>query len=182
MSKGEIWKDVVGYEGLYKVSDKGNVYSVERIGTNNRKFGGIILKPKYDKDGYLEVGLSKNGTMKTKRMHRIVAEEFIPNPNGLPQVNHLDEDKTNNNVENLEWCDTRYNSNYGTRNERLSKKVRAVNIKTGEVLTFSSTVEAGNKGYTSGNVAKACRGAYKGNNGKLIEDGHLYRGHKWSYE
>ena len=182
MSEGEVWKDVVGYEGLYKVSDRGNIYSVERTGTNNRKFGGITLKPSYDKDGYLKVVLHKNGIRGYDYAHRLVAKAFIPNPENKPQINHKDEVKDNNNVGNLEWCDIRYNSNYGTRNERLSKKVRAVNVETGGVLTFSSTVEAGNKGYNSGNVAKACRGAYKGNNGELIEDGHLYRGHRWSYE
>ena len=182
MPEGEVWRDVVGFEGLYKISNKGNVYSVERISTNNRKFGGITLKPKYDKDGYLGVVLCKDGERTYKRVHRLVAEMFIHNPNNYPEVNHRDEVKFNNNVENLEWCDTRYNSNYGTRNERLSKKVRAVNIKTGEVLTFSSTVEAGNKGYNSGNVAKACRGTYKNARGKLIGGGHLYRGHTWYYE
>lgn len=182
MSENEVWKDITGFEGLYKVSNKGNVHSVERIGTNNRKFGGIALKPAYTKAGYLKVVLCKNGIRYYKIVHRLVAEAFIPNPNNYPEVNHRDEVKFNNNVENLEWCDTRYNSNYGTRNERLSKKVRAVNIKTGEVLTFSSTVEAGNTGYNSGNVAKACRGTYKTATGELIGDGHLYRGHKWSYE
>ena len=182
MSEGEVWKDVKGFEGLYKVSNKGNVYSVERDGTNGRKHGGRTLKLRHDKNGYIKVALCKNGMMKHKTSHRLVAEAFIPNPENLPQINHKDEVKDNNNVENLEWCDTRYNSNYGTRNERLSKKVRAVNVKTGEIITFNSTVEAGNKGYNSGNVAKACRGTYKNATGKLIGGGHLYRGHQWSYE
>ena len=186
MSENEVWKDVVGYEGFYKVSNKGNIYSVERIGANGQELGGIVLKPKYHRDGYLQVGLYKNGIRKNKKIHRLVTEAFIPNPNNLPEVNHLDEVKDNNELSNLEWCDVRYNINHGTRNEKvsqkLSKKVRAVNMETGDVITFRSTHEAGRKGYDQGGVAAACRGDYKNSNGKLIGDGHLYKGYKWSYE
>ena len=178
MTESEVWKDVVGYEGIYKVSNKGNVRSVEWIGARGRKCGGRTLKPSYDKDGYFKVVLCKNGMMYHKRLHRLVAEAFIPNPNGLPQVNHIDEVKDNNNVENLEWCTSECNNNHGTRNERRvkaqSKKVKAINIKTGEVITFSSTAEAGRKGYSQGNVSSACMGVYYG--------GNTYKGHKWYYE
>ena len=185
MSESEVWKDITGYEGLYMISNKGNIYSVERRDSMGRKWGGRTLKLRYDKDGYLKVGLSKNGTMETKRVHRIVAEAFIPNPNNFPQVNHLDEVKDNNNVNNLEWCTSKHNSNHGTRNERRaktqSKKVRAVNVETGEVFTFNSASEAIRNGYNQ--TSLACRGAYKSPNGNLIGgDGHTYRGHKWSYE
>ena len=181
MTESEIWKDVVGYEGLYKVSNKGNVFSVERM-VRGKKCGGIILKPRYHRDGYLQVMLCKNGIRKNKLIHRLVLETFVENPNNLPEVNHKDENKTNNDLSNLEWCTSKYNSNHGTRNERARKKVRAVNIKTGEVLTFNSTVEAGRKGYNSGGISRACRGDYKNSNGKLIGDGYTYRGHRWSYE
>ena len=176
MSKGEVWKDVIGYEGFYKVSDRGNVYSVRRICTSGRKLGGHLLKPCYDKDGYLHVSLCKNGVMKTKRIHRLVAEAFTPNQNNYLEINHKDEDKTNNRVENLEWCTRGYNNNHGTRIERVSKKVRAVNIETGEVITFNSTQEAVRKGYSSGAVSQASRGIY--NTG----GGNLYKGHRWYYE
>ena len=176
MTESETWKDVVGYEGLYEVSNRGNVHSVERISSQNKKCGGITLKPTHDKDGYLLVSLYKNGVVKTKKIHRLVTETFIPNPNGLPQVNHIDEVKGNNNVENLEWCDSSYNNNYGTRKGRLNKKVRAVNIETGEVITFSSVKEAVSKGYSRSGVSKACRGVY--NTG----GGNLYRNHHWYYE
>ena len=174
MNENEVWKDVIGYEGLYKVSDRGNVFSVERRDSNGRKCGGRILKPLYRTDGYLDVRLCKNGKPKGKKIHRLVAETFIPNPNGFPEVNHKDEIKTNNELSNLEWCDARYNSNYGSRNERLSKKVRAVNVENGEVLTFNSVSEAERKGYNLSSVSQASRGIYYG--------GNLYRGHKWSYE
>lgn len=182
MTESENWKDVVGYEGLYKVSDKGNVYSIGRIGAPGRKRGGRILKPGYDKDGYLRVYLCKNGKRKTRFIHRLVAGVFLPNPNGLQQVNHRDEVKDNNNVENLEWCTREYNNNYGTRTERISKKVRAVNVETGEVITFNSTQEAGRKGYHSSAVSAACRELYKAGTGKLVGDGCTYKGFRWSYD
>lgn len=187
MNESEVWKDVVGYEGFYKVSNKGNVYSVDRRGLQGYGRRGRILKPGYTSRGYLQVTLSKNGKTKTKTVHRLVAEAFLANPNGLTQVNHRDENKVNNNVENLKWCDSMYDMNYGTRTERLararSKKVRAVNTKTGEVVEFNSTTEAGRKGYHQGIVSMACRGVYKDNYGKLIGgDGHKYRGFRWYYE
>ena len=186
MTESEIWKDAVGYEGFYKVSNKGNVYSVERIDSINRKRGGFTLEPRTTKRGYLDVNLCKNGILKRKLIHRLVAEAFIPDLKKYPGVNHKDEDKTNNNVENLEWCDTIYNNNHGTRNKRigqkLSKKMKAVNVKTGEFITFSSGKEAINKGYSRA-VYEACNGIYKSSNGNLIGgDGRTYRGLKWSYE
>ena len=174
MTENETWKDVIGYDGLYKVSDKGNVYSVGRVSSQGKKCGERILKLGYNRGGYLKVNLYKDGKMKTKIVHRLVAEAFIPNPESLPEINHIDEVKGNNNVENLEWCTSKYNSNHGTRNERVRKKVRAVNVETGEVLTFNSVKEAGRKGYDRGGVSKACRGVYYG--------GRTYKGYRWYYE
>lgn len=182
MAKDEVWKDVLGYEGRYQVSDKGNVRSVARKDSIGRKCGGRTLEPRHHTNGYLQVALYKNGKRQNKLIHRLVTEAFIPNPENHPEVNHQDEDKANNNVENLEWCTSRYNTNHGTLIERLSKKVRAVNVETGAVLTFNSASEAGSKGYSQGGVSQACRGAYKNARGKLIGDGHLYRGHQWSYK
>ena len=186
MTESEVWKDVKDYEGLYQVSDRGNVFSVERIGLNGRKIGGRILKPSDRGNGYLRVDLYNDGKVKTKQVHRLVTEAFIPNPKKLPHVNHKDENPTNNELSNLEWCDAGYNNNYGTRIERVvqiqSKKVRAVNIENGEVIRFKSTMEAGSKGYDQGTISKACRGLYKSNAGKLIGDGRTYRGHRWYYE
>lgn len=185
MSGNEVWKDVLGYEGLYQVSNKGNVYSVGRRDALGRECGGFTLSPKLRKDGYLLVSLSKNGIKKNKYIHRMVAEAFILNPKSFLEVNHKDENKKNNELSNLEWCTPSYNVNYGKRTEKASqklcKKVRAVNIETGEVMTFSSAKEAINKGYPS--TSQACGGVYKNSSGNLIGgDGHLYRGHRWSYE
>ncbi|WP_373804863.1 NUMOD4 domain-containing protein [Jeotgalibaca porci] len=180
----EVWKDVVGYEGLYKVSNKGNVYSVERKNSRGRKIGGRILKPT-NSSSYLKLFLYKNGMRKNKYVHRLVAEAFIPNHNKYLEINHKDEDTTNNHVENLEWCTREHNINHGKRTEKVrqkqSKRVKGVNVETGEVITFKSTMEARRKGYFA--VSKACRGIYKSaDTGKLIGDGRTYKGHKWSYE
>ena len=180
MSENEVWRDVLGFEGIYQVSNKGNIFSVDRI-VRGKKWGGRTLKPRPHRNGYLQVELYKNSIRKKKYIHRLVAEAFLPNPNGFPEINHKDEIKTNNCVENLEWCTRKYNNNYGTKIERLSKKVSAVDIETGEVLTFNSIREAGRKGYTRKCVSLACRGVYKNSNGKLIGDGHTYRGYRWSY-
>ena len=119
----EIWKDVPGYEGIYIVSSFGKVKSLKR--TRKGSYGSIrvvderVLEHKIDKDGYHIVTLSKEGKTKCIGVHRLVARVFIPNPDGLPQVNHRDENKSNNSVDNLEWCDVKYNTNYGTRIERM---------------------------------------------------------------
>ena len=185
MTESEVWKDVVGFEGFYKVSNEGNVYSVGRKHAQGVKRGGRILKPSYDKDGYLRVNLCKNGKQKTRFIHRLVAGAFVPNPNGYSEINHRDENKVNNYANNLEWCTREHNVNHGTLIERSaqtrSKKVKATNIETNEVITFNSTVEAGRKGYNQGGVAKACRGVYKGRAGKLVGgDGRTYKGYRWN--
>ena len=186
MTESEVWKDVAEYEGFYQVSNKGNVRSVERRDSRGHRRGGRILKPTYDTDGYLRVTLCKNGKHKTKKVHRLVAEAFIPNPESLPHVNHIDEIKDNNELSNLEYCTHKYNMNYGTLIERtaqaLSKKVKATNIKTGEVLTFNSAKEAERKGYNASVVSMACRGVYKASTGKLVGDGCTYKGLRWSYK
>ena len=110
----EIWKDIEGYEGLYMVSSLGRIRT-----TKTQKIRKLVHNPK----GYLMVKLCKNGVSKGYSVHRIVCETFIPNPYNLPQVNHKDENKENNNVDNLEWCTNEYNHNYGTRNKRVSEKL-----------------------------------------------------------
>ena len=106
----EIFKEIIGYEGLYWISNLGNVKSKHKI-----------LKPVINKDGYYCVSLSKKGKLKTYTLHRLIALHFIENPDNLPQVNHKDEDKLNNSISNLEWCTQQYNHDYGTRNIRTGK-------------------------------------------------------------
>jgi len=107
----ETFLSVPGYEGLYEVSDKGNVKSLR---------SGKLLKQSSNKDGYKMVSLTKNGKSRGFSVHRLVALTFIPNPQGLPEVNHKDETHDNNVLENLEWCSKAYNRNYGTYRERMS--------------------------------------------------------------
>lgn len=104
----EIWKDISGYNGKYQVSNTGRVRSFAK-GKNNPQ----ILKP-YNTRGYCTVGLCDKNKRTTALVHRLVAMAFIPNPNNLKEVNHKDEDKQNNHVENLEWCSREYNMSYGT--------------------------------------------------------------------
>ena len=124
----EIWKDIPNYEGLYQVSNLGNVRRI--LFVNNK-----IIKPKInilskciDKKGYYRVYLNKNGTRKNMQVHRLVALTFISNPNNLPEVNHKNEISTDNRVENLEWCNHKYNMNYGTINERKSKSSKKYKV------------------------------------------------------
>lgn len=105
-------KDIKGYEGQYAITEEGQVWSYKRK---------IFLKPCLTR-GYLWVGLCKNGITKKFKIHRLVAEAFIPNPENKPEVNHKDENKQNNCVSNLEWMTTKENINYGTRNKRVAVK------------------------------------------------------------
>lgn len=114
----EIWKPVKGYEGVYEVSNLGRVRRLWPISGHYRMLRPF-LRWKFPRD-YVAVNLSKGNNVRTLSVHRLVAEAFIPNPMGLPQVNHKDENKTNNCVDNLEWCDCIYNVNYGTGIERRS--------------------------------------------------------------
>lgn len=123
--KKEIWKPVVGYEGLYEVSNFGRVKSLNCYNYKEPR----IMKLGKRQDGYLSVGLSKNNTQKTRIVHRLVAEAFIPNPNNLEMVNHRDEDRTNNHVENLEWCTRAYNQVYSIKLHPERKQLFADNFK-----------------------------------------------------
>lgn len=131
--KKEIWKDIKNYEGYYQVSNLGRIKSVDRYinqynGYNysTRIYKGKILKFSIGTRGYLKVVLQKERKVKTYNVHRLVAEAFIPNPNNLPQVNHIDENKLNNNINNLEWCSSKYNINFGNRNIKVSNKLKGV--------------------------------------------------------
>ena len=117
----EEWKDVVGYEGLYEVSNLGNVRGVDRIvqyKNSYKTIKGKVKTPRYYPDGYTSVILSKDGYKKQYFVHRLVAYAFIPNPDNLPCINHINEIPDDNRVENLEWCTIQYNNTYGTRIKR----------------------------------------------------------------
>lgn len=133
MNSEEIWKDILGYEGLYQVSSYGRVRSLDRYDERNRFLRGRILKLHTLRRGYLDVRLCSNGKVKSFLVHRLVAEIFIPNPDNLPQVNHRDENPSNDNVDNLEWCDGKYNVNYGTRIDRI----RDIKLKNGTYFNLN---------------------------------------------
>lgn len=135
--QSEIWKDVVGYEGLYQVSNLGNVRSLDRkkeqwngYNFSTRSYKGKNIKPQI-KNNYFQVGLGKDGKIKWFMVHRLVANAFLKNQYNLPCVNHKDENKTNNKVDNLEWCTQSYNINYGSRNEKVAEKLKKI-IKSKE--------------------------------------------------
>ena len=130
----EVWKDIAGYEGIYQVSNKGRIKSLQRKVWNYTK-AEKILKPHHKPNGYLQVGLRKDGGGdKHAYVHRIVAQAFLPNPDGLPEVNHIDFDKTNNCVENLEWVSDRDNK----RHFRNSQYARLADSKKERVLRNKS--------------------------------------------
>ena len=162
----ETWKSVVGYEGLYEVSDLGRVRSL--------KFGKEkILKPGKAHGGYLVIGIRKDGQRKFLLVHRLVAESFIPNPQGFKTVNHKDEVKTNNVASNLEWMSMKDNINYGTHNkrsaEKRSKQVQMFDKSTGELLaTFPSLMEVVRvTGINQSNISQCCKGKLKSAGGFL---------------
>ena len=153
----EEFKEIIGYEGWYWVSNLGNVKS---------KF--IQLKPCINKDGYYVVNLCKENHMKTFNVHRLVALHFIDNPHNLPQVNHKDECKTNNCVTNLEWCTQQQNHDYGTRNERTgqsqmnkqgSKVLLQFVLQVNFIKVFPSVSEASRElGKSQANISRCANG------------------------
>ena len=162
----EIFKDIKDLEGLYQVSNFGNVLSLNYNHTGKPK----LLKPGKDTNGYPIVILSKDGKRKMFSVHRLVAETFLENPHNYPVINHKDEDKTNNRVENLEWCTISYNNSYGTHNERVSKantngKLSKIVLQfslSGEFIReWPSAMECDRNGFNQGSVSKCCRGEQK---------------------
>lgn len=161
------WRAVVGYEGFYEVSEDGEVRSISRVVPSRfktRKIKGRTLLANKDKDGYLTVTLSKKNKITTKRVHRLVAEAFIPNPKGLPVINHKDETKDNNNFKNLEWCTVKYNTTYGKsiekRTAKRRKPIRA--IKGTEIKVFPSVTEASKTLEISHGSISGCLNNYRG--------------------
>ena len=179
----EVWKDIECYEGLYQVSNLGNVRSLDRIvkrkGQGDLPLKGKEVKQYLGKTGYDVVTLCKDCKLKQHKVHRLVAKSFIENPDNLPQVNHIDENKRNNKVDNLEWCSNFYNSNFGTRSKRIStnkkgihaggnadalkKKTVMCDLEGNEIKVFESVAEAskflGKK--DTGSIAYCCNGKRK---------------------
>lgn len=160
----EIWKDIPGYNGKYQVSNMGKVRAMWRNNQYEEKIGEPhLLKQSEHRQGYLKVYLSLDGESKGYYVHRLVAEAFIPNPDNLPQVNHKSEIKSENFVDNLEWCDGKYNSNYGTRPERhgklVSKPIIQYDLNGNIIGEYKSAKEIEDAlGYNAGYISLVCNG------------------------
>lgn len=181
----EIWKDINGYEGYYQISNKGNVRSLDRFdGVHDRQ--GTIIKPSLKQNGYLQVGLRKHSTRKWIGIHRLVAIHFIENPDNKPQVNHIDGNKQNNNVENLEWVTAKENQNHAAKrglrdnmpkgerhpnygkygeNSRSAKPVIRRDPKTGETKLYKAKILAKDEGFDVTSISKCCHGKLKTHKG-----------------
>lgn len=145
MGKTEIWKEIEGFEGLYSVSNCGRVKSlthttIDKIGRPHTYKGRILSQGK-DKDGYCFITLFRHGESVGYKVHRLVAFAFIPKPDNCDQINHIDEDKSNNHVENLEWCNNSYNIRYGSGIRRRSLKRRNSPQQSKPVQCFSQSGE-----------------------------------------
>lgn len=166
----EVWKDIKGYENLYQVSNCGRVkslYNYKRNGTN-------ILKPRI-KRGYYTIGLRKNGIRKWYQVHRLVASAFIPNKDNLPQVNHKNENKLDNKIENLEWCSVSYNNCYGTRIkkviEKTSRPIYQYNLNGCFIKEYPSVSSASRElNISPSGICKCLNGVYKKAYGYIWKD------------
>ena len=182
----EIWRDIEGYEGRYKISNTGKVKSIQRQVSNGTGLATLptrILKQGINYKGYPIIYLSKNSKSRTLPIHRLVAKAFIPNPKNKPQVNHIDGNKVNNNASNLEWVTNSenqvhaYEMGLNSVTGRAGKQKRAViqvDMKTGEYLNEYDSIAEATKaiGFVSkSNIGACCRGIKKS-----------VGGYKWIYK
>ena len=173
----EIWCDIKNYEGLYQVSNKGKVKSLNYKRTGKEK----ILRPGKNGKGYLFVRLYKNRETKMYKVHRLVLSTFSPCPDSESlQVNHINECKADNRLENLEWVTNKDNQNHGTRNARMAEKksipIVQLALDGKYIKSYRSAIEAKREcGFNNGNIIQCCKNKY------LREGNNIYRGFKWMY-
>lgn len=170
----EVWEDVEGFEGLYKISNLGRVYSLKK---------DAVMKYKHNNRKYAQITLTKDGKQHYFLVHRLVAMHFIDNPDNLPQVNHKDENKENNAASNLEWCTNKYNALYGTRIERtknnkdylksredMKRKVKGTSFDGEVEVKLNSIKSARSLGFNTKKIIDCCQGKCE-----------MYKGFKWEY-
>ena len=185
----EIWKDIPGYENLYQISNLGRVKSLSRKWSPKEN----ILKAKGGAEIYLHVSLWKNRKSTHLYIHKCVAQVFIPNPNNFKYVNHKDENKKNNVISNLEWCDAKYNANYGTRNIRISNKQKNNIAKSYPVLQYDlsgnfiseypSIMEAHRQtGFSVNAIRIMCEGGYFDNRTNKFYKSKQLKGYIFKYK
>ena len=179
--ENEIWKDIPNYEGLYQVSNLGRVKSLDReiVRRDGRieRCKGLILKQSNNR-GYSYVRICKNSKYKSLKVHRLVAGAFIPNEENLPQVNHKDENTSNNIVDNLEWCTMEYNIRYGTAHQRVreshiklhGRKVEMYSLSGNIVKVFECTKDIERDGFDRRAVYRCCKNPTS-----------THKGHKFQY-
>lgn len=171
--KSEMWADIKGFEGYYSVSSLGNIYS-----HRSEKMLSQSISKKGNSLGRKSVVLSVDGKTSKFLVHRLVAEAFIPNPQGFPQVNHIDENPSNNIISNLEWCDAKYNHNYGTAisrrsatNRKNSKTLIQKSLDGVLIKEFECVREAEEAGFKRSHIIDCCRGRIPTSQGFIWEYG-----------
>lgn len=174
-SNNEIWKDIIGFEQYYQVSNLGRVRSKDRIvitpKTSYFKKGRILIPSLDSKGNYLFVGLHVNNKVKLIYIHRLVAQNFIPNPHNYKQVNHINENKKDNRADNLEWCTaqraketyaSRYDRSAIAKNNAIKKKVIQYTLDGKYIKEWDSLTDIQNElGFCRSNISKCCEGKYK---------------------
>ena len=165
MPDKEIWKDVEELNGAYQISNFGRLKRIKNYSNQFTEWeSNKIIKWVKDKDGYLTIAIKspQTGKYTTYKAHRLVAKAFIPNPENLPQVNHKDENKENNSVDNLEWCTSLYNNHYGTKLVKQSKGVEQYDLSGNLIKSWNSITEAGEYlGIDKSHIVKCCKGKAK---------------------
>lgn len=185
----EIWKPVKdeGFEDFYEVSNLGRIRSVDRVVESKRgplNYKGRMISTPPNSDGYPAFNFCRAGSKKSAKVHQVVAKAFIPNPEGYPEVNHIDENKENNNVSNLEWCTREHNMNHGTglqrmrehpnqveRRENSRVPIVGIRISDEKLIRFESISEADRSGFQRRSLWSALNGYDKS-----------HKGYVWCYE
>lgn len=178
----EIWKDIIGFEGYYQISSTGRVKSLQRLVKSARSSFGYrtvherFLATTIDKYGYETVRLHKEGKTFPYTIHRLVALHFVNNPDQLPSINHIDENKLNNHYTNLEWCTVKYNNTFNYRQEKINEllrlkdwrnpKVLSINLEDGSEVVYKGLRDAmRHTGFVRQEISKCCRGLRPSYNG-----------------
>lgn len=184
--ENEVWKDIPNYEGLYQVSNLGRIKSLKRkvyAGRNRIRwqYERILSNNKTNGNGYKIVSLNKNGESKNKYIHRLVAEAFIPNPNNYKYINHKDENKANNKINNLEWCTAEYNNTYNNKHIRALETRMKKNIGCRKILQLNENEEIIKEYFSISQASKEMKVSNQAISDCLRGIQKHSAGYKWKY-